>query len=132
MCSTVPHLFNRAILQSGVACTLNPLSLEEYDRSYRKLLGSLDIPVDDPLEERLKKLRSVPWEKFIDSYDHLDNTYPAFPGVEGWFWREPIDAKNGNKLLAKCEWVDEVMIGDCLVEVPTFICPSNGRGKSSK
>jgi carboxylesterase type B len=125
MCSTMPHLFNRAILQSGVACTLNPLSLEEYDRSYRKLLGLLDIPVDDPLEERLKKLRSVPWEKFIHSYEHLDNGYPAFPAVEGWFWREPIDAKNGNKLLAKCEWVDEVMIGDCLVEVTTFIYFSN-------
>ena len=104
-------------MQSGVACSLAPLSLDEYDRSYRKLLGLLDIPLDDPLDERLKKLRSVPWEKFIDSYEHLDNSYPAFPGVEGWFWREPMDAKNGNELLAKCEWVDEIMIGDCLVEV---------------
>jgi len=116
MCSTVPRLFNRAILQSGVACTLNPLSLDEYDNAYRKLLGLLGILADDPLDERLKKLRTVPWQKFIDSYDHL-NECPSFPAVQGWFWPEPIDAKNGNKLLAKCEWVDEVIIGDCLVEV---------------
>jgi carboxylesterase type B len=133
MCSTVPNLFNRAILQSGVACSLTPLSLNEYDQSYQKLLRLLDIPLEEPLEERLKKLRSVPWEMFIDSYEHLDNAYPAFPGVEGWFWREPMDAKNGNELLAKCEWVGEVIIGDCLVEVrPPFHCQSNGRAKSSK
>jgi len=119
MCSTVPRLFNRAILQSGVACTLNPLSIDEYDNAYRKLLGLLDIPLSDSLDERLKKLRSVPWQKFIDSYQHLCK-YPAFPAVQGWFWREPIDAKSGNKLLAKCEWVNEVIIGDCLVEVCTF------------
>lgn len=81
MCSTVPNLFNRAILQSGTAASLTPLSLETYDISYRKLLKLLDILLDLPLNERLERLRSVPIQKFIESYQHLDNGYPAFPGV---------------------------------------------------
>src|SRR5579862_3039996 len=123
MCSTVPNLFNRAILQSGVASCLSPLSLETYDKSYWKLLRLLDIPHDDPKEKRLEKLRNVPVQKFIDSYDHLDNAYPAFPAVEGWFWREPVDGKTGGRVLAQCEWVDEVIIGDCLVEVLKHLTP---------
>jgi hypothetical protein len=123
MCSTVPGLFKRAILQSGTASTLNPLSLESYDKSYKKLLKILDIPLDGSREERLEKLRSVPVEKFPESYKFLDNSYPAFPGVEGWFWKEPIDGKNGGKILASCDWVTDVVIGDCLVEVllPDFL-----------
>jgi carboxylesterase type B len=117
MHSTEPNLFNRAILQSGTASTLQPLSLETYDKSYKKLLKILDIPLDDTREQRLAKLRKVPVEKFIESYKFLDNDYPAFPGVEGWFWREPFTAANSGKLLASCEWVNEVMIGDCNVEV---------------
>jgi hypothetical protein len=129
MCSTVPNLFNRVILQSGTASTLNPLSLETYDKAYRKLLKLLDIPLDISREERLKRLRSVPVEKFIESYQFLDNGYPAFPGVEGWFWKEPIDGANGAEVLAKCDWVDEIMLGDCLVEVhppsPSLIIGKN-------
>lgn len=117
MCSTVPNLFNRAILQSGVASSLTPLTLETYDKSYWKLLTLLGIPHDNPVQKRLEKLRSVPVQAFIDSYQHLDNAYPAFPAVDGWFWREPVDGKTGQKVLAKCEWVDEVILGDCLVEV---------------
>jgi carboxylesterase type B len=118
MCSTVPGLFKRAILQSGTASTLNPLSLESYDKSYKKLLKLLDIPLDGSREERLEKLRSVPVEKFPESYKFLDNDYPAFPGVDGWFWKQPIDGKNAGNLLASCDWVTDVVIGDCLVEVP--------------
>ena len=117
MHSTEPNLFNRAILQSGTASTLQPLSLATYDKSYKKLLKILDIPLDDTREQRLEKLRKVPVEKFIESYKFLDNDYPAFPGVEGWFWRERFTAANSGKLLASCEWVNEVMIGDCNVEV---------------
>jgi len=117
MCSTVPNLFNRAILQSGTAASLSPLSVETYDKGYRKLLPLLGISLDLPLEKRLEKLRSVEVTKFIDSYDHLNNAYPAFPGSQGWFWREPVDGQTGGKVLAACDWVDEVIIGDCLVEV---------------
>ena len=117
MCSTVPNLFNRAILQSGTASTLRPLSLDTYDKAYRKLLGLLGIPLGDTREQRLEKLRNVPVQNFIESYDHLDNKFPTFPGVQGWFWREPIDGANSGSVLAKCEWVEEVVIGDCLVEV---------------
>lgn len=56
-------------------------------------------------------------QKFIESYQHLDNGYPAFPGVEGWFWREKVDGRTGGKVMAGCDWVDEIIIGDCLVEV---------------
>jgi hypothetical protein len=104
-------------LQSGTASTLNPLSLDRYDNAYRKLLGLLEIPLDDTREQRLEKLRNIPVQKFIESYEHLDNKFPTFLGVEGWFWREPIDGANSGSVLAKCEWVDEVLIGDCLVEV---------------
>ena len=117
MCSTVPNLFNKAILQSGVASTLNPLSLETYDKSYWKLLRLLNIPHEYPKEVRLEKLRNVPAAAFIESYEHLNNAYPAFPGVQGWFWKEHIDGANGQKLLAKCDWVDEIILGQCLVEV---------------
>jgi carboxylesterase type B len=117
MHSTEPNLFHRAILQSGTASTLQPLSLEQYDKSYKKLLKILDIPLDGTREQRLEKLRNVPVQKFIESYKFLDNDYPAFPGVEGWFWREPFNATNSGKLLAQCDWVDAVMIGDCTVEV---------------
>jgi carboxylesterase type B len=129
MCSTIP-LFNRVILQSGVACTLNPLSLDQYEKAYWKLLRLLDIPLDDPREQRLEKLRKVPVQKFIESYKYVDNDYPAFPAVDGWFWREPINAANGGQVLAKCEWVDEVILGDCLVEVIFSLSLSNGREKS--
>ena len=117
MCSTVPHLFHRAILQSGTASSLTPLSLKTYDKSYRKLLKLLDIPLDLPREERLQRLRTVPVEKFIESYQFLDNGYPAFPGVEGWFWREKVDGRTGGMVMAGCDWVNEIIIGDCLVEV---------------
>lgn len=117
MCSTVPNLFNRAILQSGLASTLNPLSLETYDKAYRKLLELLGIPLEDSRELRLEKLRQVPVHMFIETYEHTNNRYPSFPGVEGWFWREPIDGANSGIVLAKCKWVDEILIGDCLVEV---------------
>ena len=117
MCSTVPHLFHRAILQSGTASYMSPLSLETYDKSYRKLLKLLDIPLDLPREDRLQRLRTVPVEKFIESYQFLDNGYPAFPGVEGWFWREKVDGRTGGMVMAGCDWVNEIIIGDCLVEV---------------
>jgi hypothetical protein len=121
MCSTVPNLFNRAILQSGTASSLTPLSLQTYDKSYRKLLKLLDIPLDISREDRLQRLRSIPVGKFIESYQHLDNGYPAFPGVEGWFWREKVDGRTGGKVMAGCDWVDEIIIGGCLVEVnPTL------------
>jgi len=125
MCSTVPNLFSRAILQSGIASSLTPLSLETYDNAYRNLLGLLDIPATDSLEVRLRKLRSVPVHKFIESYKHLYIDYPAFPAVEGsWFWKEPVDGKTGVEVLAKCDWVNEIIIGDCLVEVhPLFKHP---------
>jgi hypothetical protein len=80
-------------------------------------LKLLDIPTDLPLKDRLEKLRSVPVQKFIESYQYLDNVYPAFPGVEGWFWKQPVDGKTGQKVMATCDWVNEVIIGDCLVEV---------------
>jgi len=118
MCSTIPNLFSKVILQSGVASTLNPLTLETYDNAYWKLLKILNIPHDDPRDVRLEKLRSVPVKSFIDSYEHLNNGHPAFPAVHGWFWREPIDGANAQTVLAKCEWVNEIILGDCLVEVP--------------
>ena len=117
MHSTATNLFNRAILQSGIASTLQPLNLETYDKAYTKLLKILGIPLDDTREQRLEKLRAVPVQKFIDSYEFLDNDYPAFRAVEGWFWKESFDAQNSGRLLANCDWVDEVMIGDCNVEV---------------
>jgi hypothetical protein len=123
MCGKEPNLFKRAIMQSGVANNLSPLSLEEYDRAYWKLLKLLDIPTDLPKEERLERLRSVPVHKFIDSYQHLDNVYPAFPGVQGWFWKEDVDGATGANVMAKCDWVNEIILGDCLVEVGFYFSP---------
>ena len=93
------------------------MSLERYETSYKKLLRLLDIPLDDTREQRLHKLRTVPVQRFIETYQFLDNGYPAFPAVEGWFWKEHIDGATGGNVLASCDWINEVIIGDCLVEV---------------
>ena len=121
MSSTVPGLFHRAILQSGTASTLNPIDLAIYDKVYRKLLGILGIPLEDSREQRLEKLRSVPVQELMDSYKVVGVSYPTFCAVDGWFWREPINAQNCGEVIAKCEWVNEVMLGDCLQEVVFLI-----------
>ncbi|GAM42565.1 hypothetical protein TCE0_044r16652 [Talaromyces pinophilus] len=114
MCSDEP-LFNRAILQSGFPSTISSgQSLSEKDAQYIKLLEFCGIDPNDPA--RLSKLRhDVAAEKLIDAITAL-NPFAFTPLDHKTFFPEMPNLANEGKILAKCDWVDSVIIGDAFYE----------------
>lgn len=114
MCSDVP-LFKRAIMMSGTTATGPPVDLKYKEAEYLALLGYLGIAGNDP--QRLRKLREVPVERLVEAVDGVG--IPLFRayrdevvwprGFPGYFTER--------ELIADCEWVDEVVIGDSFFEV---------------
>ncbi|KAI7972325.1 hypothetical protein EIK77_003396 [Talaromyces pinophilus] len=115
MCSDEP-LFNRAILQSGFPSTISAgQSLSAKDAQYIKLLEFCGIDPNDPA--RLSKLRyDVAAEKLIDAITAL-NPFAFTPLDHKTFFPEMPNLANEGKILAKCDWVDSVIIGDAFYEV---------------
>jgi carboxylesterase type B len=114
MCSDVP-LFNRAILMSGLPSTLSPINLRHKEAEYRALLGFCGINEEDP--DRLQKLKDVPAEKLVQSIMAVGMPMFHIYQDESFFSRGFPTYFTENELLAGCEWVDEIVIGDCFYEV---------------
>jgi hypothetical protein len=108
-------LFNRAILTSELPSTLSPINLRHKEAEYRSLLNFCGIDGEDP--NRLQKLRDVPVEKLVQSIMAVG--MPMFHAYqdESFFPRGSPTYFTKNELLAGCEWVDEIVIGDCFFEV---------------
>lgn len=114
MCSNLP-LFKRAILQSGnVASNTPPADLQEKEEDYLRLLDYCGIDKDD--QNRLEKLRQVPAEKLVAAVADFQIPYWS-PVAEKDFFPVAPNYNNFTKLIADCNWVNELIIGDCCFEV---------------
>lgn len=118
MCSDIP-LFNRAILMSGVPSSVPPIDLKYKELEYLALLKRCGIGENEP--DRLNKLRDVPVNKLVEAITEVG--IPCFNGLKDeklfpkgipTYWSE-------NELVAQCEWVEEVIIGDTFWEA-SYIC----------
>ncbi|PVH81523.1 alpha/beta-hydrolase [Cadophora sp. DSE1049] len=113
MCSNVP-LFNRAILLSGTTAACPPVAMKYKEAEYLELLRYCSIDEEDP--DRLNKLRDVPVELLVDAIKGVG--IPLFRSYrdEG-FWPDGFPGYfTEGKLIAGCEWVDEIIIGDSFFE----------------
>lgn len=97
---------------SGSPTTLPPTTLETKEKEYMELLDHCGIKKDS--EGRLDALRNVPIEKLVElaSPKGMMNTTH-----DSNFFPEMLNGKNVSDLVAKCEWVDEIIIGDSFLEV---------------
>jgi carboxylesterase type B len=112
--TSVP-LFNRAILQSGTIATVPPVDLKHKEAEYRALLKYCGIAENDP--ERLRKLREVPCKKLVEAIDPLGMSLFLSLWDENFFTRGLPDGWAEGELIAKCGWVDSVVLGDAYMEV---------------
>jgi carboxylesterase type B len=117
MTTSVP-LFNRAILMSGTAATGPPVAMKYKEAEYLALLKYLGIDEQDP--KRFEKLMGVEVEKIVEAIEGVQ--IPIFRALahESFFERGNPTWWTENKLIGECEWVDDIMIGDCFYEVILF------------
>lgn len=118
MCSTVP-LFRRAILMAGAPAGLPPVSLDKKEEDYVELLEFCGIDVNSTA--KLDALRKVPVEKLVE--------LAAPKGMmsllqDPIFWPEPLHGATSLSLMAKCSWVDEIIIGESFFEVSNLLSTS--------
>lgn len=100
---------------SGTPATAPPLTLQDKEAEYRKLLLCCGIDEEDP--RRLEKLRDVPIIDLVKTIAKLGigqfhcfgdkNFFPR--GIPTWFTQDEI--------MGSCDWVDQLMIGDAFMEV---------------
>ena len=115
MCSNVP-LFERVIMQSGNNGTVEQWTMEQHEKVYQKLLDYLGIHVETGAE-RLRLLRDVPVARLVDAIRELKaSPFHPYMGEEGAFCPTPPNYGNQNEIMSKCDWVGDVMLGDCTFE----------------
>lgn len=114
-------LFHRAIIQSGSPSVVNSWNLDEHDKQYHQLLEYLGIK-GETRGDRLKGLRELPVSRLIDFISNnnmimmkpfLGPESQLYPGKPSW-------ATQGD-ILANCEWIQDIMIGDDLNEGAGFV-----------
>ncbi|KAG9185962.1 hypothetical protein G6011_02518 [Alternaria panax] len=117
-------LFQRAILMSGIlGPTTAPMSFENASKTYRDFLQRVDVKEDG--EAGLEQLRKLDVQKIVDgSSEHR---------AAGGMWLSVQDPKwfgdaAGSvtwdripELLSKCEWVNEIILGNTGFEGTTFM-----------
>jgi carboxylesterase type B len=110
-CSDV-SLFHRVIIQSGTPTAINTWTFVEHEKYYHRLLKYLSIQ-GETREERLEALRKVPVSHFINfiSENNVIAMKPFLDPEGQLFSRRPFWVNQG-EILANCEWIREVMIGD--------------------
>ncbi|CAI7590855.1 unnamed protein product [Penicillium glandicola] len=114
-CSDVP-LFNRVIIQSGTPNVVGSWTLDEFDAYYHNLLSYLGI-TGSTRAERLKALREAPVSRLIDFVrDNNLSSMKPFLGPESEFFPQQPFWANQGEILAKCPWIQEIMIGDASCE----------------
>ncbi|KAH8716984.1 Alpha/Beta hydrolase protein [Phaeosphaeriaceae sp. PMI808] len=105
-------LFNRAILMSGVpGPTFQPISQEAASDVFNKICESLGI--QERGEAALAKLRALDVQAFVsadDSWTTKGNSWAPIDDTS--FFREKVTWDQVPQLLGKCEWVDEIIVGN--------------------
>ncbi|MCJ1398584.1 hypothetical protein MMC11_001784 [Xylographa trunciseda] len=115
MCSNVP-LFERVIMQSGNNGTMEQWTMELHEGVYQKLLKYLGIHAETGVE-RLRLLREVPAPRLVDAIRELKaSPFHPYMGAEGSFCPVEPMYGNQNEIMPKCDWVGDVMLGDCTFE----------------
>lgn len=113
-------LFRRAILMSGVPGPLTvPTTVEYAEKRYERLLQKLNIV--ERGEAGLERLRALEVKKIIDAAESMSNFGTHWLPVqdEGFFGKNAgsLTWENVPELIAKCDWVDEIMVGTTSFEV---------------
>jgi carboxylesterase type B len=114
MCSSIP-LFKRVILQSGTASSAKPVSSQQREEEYLRLLDFCGIERGD--KQRLEKLRNVPVEKLVEGMRGVGVFSTPPVAEEGFFDRGVPDWFTEAESIGRCEWVEEMVIGENLYEV---------------
>jgi carboxylesterase type B len=113
-------LFQRVILMSGVLGPMTaPISIEEAGRTYEKFLTNLDI--QERGEAGLHVLRELDVQKIVEATAELSSDGLMFLSVQNqeWFGNDAgsVTWDRFPELIAKCDWVDEIVIGTTGFEV---------------
>lgn len=118
-------LFHRAIIMSGI---LGPIVAPQPEDEARevldKILGGLDIK--ERGDAALEKLQSLDVQKLVDASDSWIGKGNTWPPIEdsNWF-REKVTWDKVPEFLGKCEWVDELVIGNTGFEGAAFPSVAN-------
>lgn len=106
-------LFKRVILMSGViASTLTPAPIPEANSLYEKLVQAIGI--EERGEAALEKLRGLEVQKIVDASSKISNEGDMWSFVEDetWFGKEKVTWDRISELIGRCEWIDEIMLGN--------------------
>lgn len=121
ICGSPMRLFDRAILQSGLP--IGNIPLETKDQEYRELLNHFNIK-GATATERLDALRQVSIDELIKCPgSHLSPYIGPVAGVaveDSLFSRGPPTVTNHAHLIASCEWLGDLIIGDDFWEGHVF------------
>lgn len=122
ICSSSVRLFDRAILQSGLP--FGDLPLKTKEQEYQDLLKHLNIN-EATGKDRLKALRAVHADELVKCPGtHLTPYVGPIPGVapeDNVFSRGPATLTNFAELIATCEWLGDLVIGDDFWEGQLFL-----------
>jgi carboxylesterase type B len=118
-------LFNRAILQSGVIGPMMTPRTEEKAAEAFKFICE-ELGVEEKGEAAVDRLRGFPTQKLVDASEKWTNAGNSWGPVEDEeFFGEKITWDRGPELLGKCEWVDEVIVGNTGFEGQAFDSVAN-------
>jgi carboxylesterase type B len=106
-------LFSRVIIMSGVmGPMMTPIAEDKAAKAFGKICESLAI--EEGGEPALEKLRALDLQKLIAAsdtwYGMLGNSWS--PVQDPSFFRAKITWDNVHELLAKCEWVEDIVVGN--------------------
>jgi carboxylesterase type B len=113
-------LFHRAILMSGIlGPTTAPVSLENANKTYKNFLQRVGI--EEEGEAGLELLRQLDVQKIVDASSEYRADGGMWLSVQdpGWFGDASgtVTWDRIPELLSKCEWVNEIMLGNTGFEV---------------
>ncbi|KEF61326.1 uncharacterized protein A1O9_02891 [Exophiala aquamarina CBS 119918] len=117
ICGSAARLFDRAILQSGVI--MGDTSFEAKEKEYQDMLKHFKI-VDDTPGERLNKLRQIDVAA-LAQYPGIFmcpfvGSVPGVSEADSLFARGPPTVANQIELIATCQWLGDVIVGDVFWE----------------
>ncbi|KAF2454726.1 Alpha/Beta hydrolase protein [Lineolata rhizophorae] len=74
-------------------------------------------PAEENGEKRVARLKEAPVQRLVDAVDALSMaTFSPYMGEESGFFTVPPSYLTEPELAAKCDWVEDVMLGDCFFE----------------
>lgn len=119
-------LFNRAIIMSGIlGPTAMPMSQSDADGVFGKIVEILDIK--DEGETALEKLKALDVGRIVDASDSWVSKGNFWSPIEdpSFFRESSITWDRVGELLGKCEWVDDIIVGNTGFEGAAFVSIAN-------